>query len=67
MGAISRCRSWPAITATGDDPATVRAAARTRLTDNLDLLSGISRATHLLRRTGLRRLGDLDHAVDSAA
>jgi hypothetical protein len=56
-----------AITVTADEPAAAWTTARNQLTRDLDLLSGINHATHLLHRTGLRRLGDLDHAIDNAA
>jgi hypothetical protein len=50
-----------AITVTGDDAATAWSSARTRLVADLDHLYGIGLDTLRLRRTGARRLSDLDH------
>lgn len=55
-----------AITVTGDDAATAWTAARTRLTADLDGLTGIGLNTLRLRRTALRRLFDLDHTNPGA-
>lgn len=49
-----------AVTVTGDDPDTVCADARTRLTADLNRRTEITCDTGRMRRTGLRRLTDLD-------
>ncbi|WP_213451210.1 hypothetical protein [Rhizomonospora bruguierae] len=50
-----------AITVTGDDPDTVSANAHTRLTADLTRRTEITCDIRRMRRTGLRRLTDLDH------
>ncbi|MEV6927043.1 hypothetical protein AB0M46_21420 [Dactylosporangium sp. NPDC051485] len=50
-----------AITVTGDNPDTVAADARTRLTADLNRRTDITCDIRRMRRTGLHRLTDLDH------